>query len=79
MKDGFLGAHWSGDEKINALANCAGGLFIWASTAYLYIESHNPEQRLSELIDKQSESNSSGPFATGQFVQDGSAVRRFVE
>ena len=55
MMDGFLGANWPGDDKINALANCAGGL------------------------DKQSESNSSGLFAIGQLVQDGSAIRRFVE
>jgi len=63
IKDGFLGTHWPGDDKTNALANGAGGLFIWASTACLYIESHDPDKRLSELIDKQSEINSSGPFA----------------
>jgi hypothetical protein len=64
MKYEFLGAHWPGDDKINALANDAGGLFIWASTACLYIEnSANPDQQLSELIDKRSESYSSGPFA----------------
>ena len=62
-KDGFLGADWPGDDKVNALANGAGGLFIWASTACLYIDSHDPDQRLSELINKHSERNSSGPFA----------------
>ena len=63
VRDGFLGAHWPGDGKINALANGAGGLFIWASTACLYIKSHDPDQRLTELIEKHSENNSSGPFA----------------
>jgi hypothetical protein len=62
-EDGFLGAHWPGDDKTNALANDAGGLFIWASTACLYIGAgYDPDQRLSELIDKQPEINSSGPF-----------------
>ena len=57
-KDGFLAADWPGAVKVDAVANGAGGLFIWA-----YIESHDPDKRLSELIDKQPESNSSGPFA----------------
>jgi len=55
MKDGFLGTYWPGDTKINALANGAGGLFIWGSTACTSDKSHDPDQRLSELIDKQSE------------------------
>ena len=63
MQDGYLAAHWPGDDAIDALANAAGGLFIWASTACLYIESYDPDRRLSELINKQSESNSSGPFS----------------
>jgi hypothetical protein len=63
VKDRFLGTDWPGDDKANDLANRAGGLFVWASTACLYIESHDPDQRLSELICKQPESNSSGPFA----------------
>ena len=63
MKDGFLTADWPGNDKANALASGASGLFIWASTACLYIESYDPDQRLSELIDKQPENNSSGLFA----------------
>jgi hypothetical protein len=63
MNDEFLGADWPGRVKVNALANRAGGLFIWASTACLYIDSHDPDKRLSELIDKQPENNSSSPFA----------------
>ena len=63
IKDGYLGDHWPGDDKISSLANRAGGLFIWASTACLYIESgYTPSQRLSELIDAQLDDNSSGPF-----------------
>ena len=64
VEDGCLGDHWPGDDKISSLVNGAGGLFIWASTACLYIEnSHAPNGRLSELLDKQPEGNSSGPFA----------------
>lgn len=63
MSDGCVDAHWPGKDKIKALATRAGGLFIWASTACLYIESYNSGHRLSELIGNQSESNSSGPFA----------------
>ena len=59
----YLGDPWPGDDKINSLANGAGGLFIWASTACLYIEGGYPSRRLSELIDKQPDGNSSGPFA----------------
>ena len=58
MTDVYLG--WASDEAINALA--IGGLFIWASTACLYIEGYDPDRQLSELINKQSESHSSGPF-----------------
>ena len=63
-RDGYLGYDWPGDDKINSLANRAGGLFIWASTACLYIEkSYTPGQRLSELVNAQPDDNSSGPFA----------------
>ena len=61
--NGRLGDHWPGEDKISSLANRAGGLFIWASTACLYIESYAPNRRLSELLDKQPEGSSSGPFA----------------
>jgi hypothetical protein len=59
----YLGDRWPGDDKISSLAKGAGGLFIWASTACLYIESGYPGRRLSELVDRQPDSNSSGPFA----------------
>jgi hypothetical protein len=61
--NGRLGDHWPGEDKISSLANRAGGLFIWASTACLYIESYAPNRRLSELVNKQPEGGSSGPFA----------------
>ena len=58
-----IGDHWPGDDEISYLANRAGGLFLWASTACLYIKlSYAPNQRLSELINEQ-ESKSTGPFA----------------
>ena len=63
IKDGYLGDHWPGDDNISSLANAAGGLFIWASTACLYIEGYHPSQRLSELVNKQPECDSSEPFA----------------
>jgi hypothetical protein len=63
IKDGCLGDHWPGNDKISSLANGAGGLFIWASTACLYIESYDPDLQLSELINKQAEGSSSGPLA----------------
>ena len=62
MADGCLGEHWPGDDKISSLVNGAEGLFIWASTACLYIEDGYPSLRLSELVNKQPDSNSSGPF-----------------
>ena len=58
-KDGYLGDDWPGDEKINSLANRAGGLFILASTACLYVKkSYTPDQKLSELINVQPDDNS---------------------
>ena len=63
INEGCLGDHWPGDDKISSLAKGAGGLFIWASTACLYIESGYPGRRLSELVDKQRDGDSSEPFA----------------
>jgi hypothetical protein len=64
IEDGCLDDHWPGDDKIHSLVNRAGGLFIWASTACLYIENgHTPNGRLSQLVNKRPEGNSSGPFA----------------
>ncbi|KAM6493347.1 hypothetical protein JOM56_011481, partial [Amanita muscaria] len=58
-----LASDWPGDDKINALTECAAGLFVWASTACLYIDSHAPDLQLNELIMQQSVDTSSEPFA----------------
>ena len=63
IRNGRLGDHWPGEDKISSLANRAGGLFIWASTACSYIDSYTPDRRLSELMNKQPEDHPSGPFA----------------
>jgi hypothetical protein len=62
MRHSGLGADWPGDDKTRSLTNSAGGLFVWASTACLYIESYDPDERLNELITQQSNVDSSGPF-----------------
>ena len=62
-KNKYLSPDWPGDDKTSALTVNAGGLFVWASTACLYIDSYDPVQQLEELITQQSEINSSEPFA----------------
>jgi hypothetical protein len=62
MRHSRLGADWPGDDKIRYLTNSAGGLFVWASTACLYIQSYKPDERLNELMTQQSKVDSSGPF-----------------
>jgi hypothetical protein len=54
---------WPGEDKISALVKNVDGLFVWASTACLYIQSYDPDQRLNELIRQQLEINYSKPFA----------------
>jgi hypothetical protein len=54
---------WPGDDKIHALRESAAGLFIWASTACSYIESHNPLISLNQLVTQQAVDTSSSPFA----------------
>ncbi|KIL57443.1 hypothetical protein M378DRAFT_41812, partial [Amanita muscaria Koide BX008] len=53
---------WPGEDKINALTERSAGLFVWASTASLYIDGHAPDLRLNELIIQQSVDTSSEPF-----------------
>jgi hypothetical protein len=61
----FLPSDWPGDDKIRALTERAAGLFVWASTACLYIDSYDPpDRRLEELITQQSVDTSSAPFAS---------------
>ena len=61
-RDGFLDTCWPGDDKVGALIDNAGGLFVWASTACLYIDGHDPDQQLSNLLEKRPESHLAGPF-----------------
>jgi hypothetical protein len=63
MKDECLSPYWPGDDKITALTESAGGLFVWASTACLYIDSYDPDQQLNELLIQQLDINFSEPFA----------------
>ena len=59
----LLPPDWPGHDSVQILSEQAGGLFIWASTACLYIKnSHYPSSRLTELITQQSVNTSSGPF-----------------
>ena len=57
IKDGYLEDHWPGNDKIKSLADAADGLFIWASTACLYIDGFDPDELLSNLINKQTSSD----------------------
>lgn len=44
--------YWPSDDEIRSLAVRAAGLFIWAATACRLIdESHNPKERMDELIE----------------------------
>ena len=58
-----LGLDWPGNRNISALTKIAAGLFVWASTACLYIDSYDPDQRLNEIIMQQPGIDSSEPFA----------------
>jgi hypothetical protein len=58
-----LDCNWPGDDNISGLTRSAGGLFVWASTACLYIDGYDPDRRLRELIAHPSETNFSEPFA----------------
>ena len=63
MENEYLPLDWPGDDSICALTDRAAGLFVWASTACLYTESHSPDRRLNELITQTSVESSSEPFA----------------
>jgi hypothetical protein len=46
-----LTSNWPGSHKLHALCDRACGLFIWASTAVVFIEDgHDPEQRIDTLL-----------------------------
>jgi NACHT domain len=63
MENEYLPLDWPGDDSICALTDRAAGLFVWASTACLYTESHSSDRRLNELITQKSVESSSEPFA----------------
>ncbi|KAF7363088.1 WD40 repeat-like protein [Mycena venus] len=51
-----LGPTWPGDKMTTALAACAAGLFIWASTATKYLRNtHDPDNALDHLLKKGSD------------------------
>ena len=54
---------WPGEHEVCILRDRAAGLFIWASTACLYIDGHDPCLRLHELVTQRSVDISSSPFA----------------
>lgn len=58
-----LSHDWPGSSTVNHLKILAGGLFVWASTACLYIDSHDPQDSLAEVIHHQVSNNPNGPFA----------------
>jgi hypothetical protein len=41
---------WPGDVAIQALADRAAGLFIWAYTAFRFVDGHDPRKRLDVLL-----------------------------
>ena len=45
-----LGLDWPGEDVICALAQQAQGLFIWASTACLFIDAHDPRNQLKVVL-----------------------------
>jgi hypothetical protein len=62
-KNRLLGPLWPDEDRLSALINSAGGLFVWASTACLYIDGYDPDKKLEELIAHQPAINDSEPFA----------------
>ncbi|KIM74301.1 hypothetical protein PILCRDRAFT_14564 [Piloderma croceum F 1598] len=62
MRHSQLNTDWPSDDKIRSLTNSTGGLFVWVLTACLYIQSHDPDEWLNELITQQSKVDSSRPF-----------------
>ncbi|KAK7020799.1 hypothetical protein R3P38DRAFT_3197225 [Favolaschia claudopus] len=44
------GPQWPREEDIQLLATHSGGLFIWAATAFKFLQGFNPRNRLSQLL-----------------------------
>jgi hypothetical protein len=49
-----LAIDWPGEEVLQKLAKRASGLFVWASTAFEFIDGHDPRKRLDIILDVQS-------------------------
>jgi len=52
-----LPSDWPGDDKIQDLVRRAAGLFVWASTACLFIKGHAPQKRLDTLLQGDIDAN----------------------
>lgn len=46
-----LGSSWPGDEAIQLLVSRSSGLFVWASTAAKFIDTHHPQKRLDIILN----------------------------
>src|SRR5882762_5347878 len=47
-----LPADWPGEDDLHKLATRAGGLFVWMTTAWGFIDSaHHPQKRLALLLE----------------------------
>ncbi|KAJ7121465.1 WD40 repeat-like protein [Mycena epipterygia] len=82
-----LGPIWPEERDIRALVKLSGGLFIWASTATIFMDSLRPDRRLKILLAQDSSEGfnlddlyavalrNSGPWdADKEFAQEARAV-----
>ncbi|KAJ7142343.1 WD40-repeat-containing domain protein [Mycena epipterygia] len=84
-----LESTWPGEQKIQALIDLSGGLFIWASTAtkFLIVNDYQPDEQLELLISQKSTLSSdldhlygvalrqSAPWTTNKtFAQDAHSI-----
>ncbi|KAJ7121439.1 WD40 repeat-like protein [Mycena epipterygia] len=82
-----LGPTWPEEGDIRALVKLSGGLFIWASTAVIFMNALRPDSRLKILLAQESTEGfnlddlyavaltNSGPWDTDKiFVQEAKAV-----
>ena len=53
---------WPGKETISALVNRAAGLFIWPSTAFRFIDGHDPRKQLNILLANDASANAESAF-----------------
>lgn len=59
-----LDSDWPGSGAVDTLAHYTAGLFVYASTACLYIDQYDPKSRLDELLRQQPAIASSEPFSS---------------